>query len=254
MNDIAVILPAYNEEEDVEELVDKWQRHRQALKESYNLTLRTILVNDGSSDKTKAIGEKLQKNYDNFILVNHEKNKGLGMAVKSGIEYAVKNFPESKYVCIMDCDNTHDPKYIFSMLEKEKLTKADIVIASRYEKGSSVKGLSLFRKTTCIGAKCVYSTILKVTNVKDYTCGYRLYKRSILEKLIEKFGEKIIEETGFTCMVEVLYKLYICGAVFAEVPFELRYDLKKGASKMNVMKTSFNSIKFLITLKEKLNV
>lgn len=254
MNEIEIVLPAYNEEENVYELVNEWQKHRQALKENYNLILKIILVNDGSSDRTKAIGEKLQNKYDNFILVNHEKNKGLGMAVKSGIEYVVKNLPESKYVCIMDCDNTHDPKYIFSMLEKEKLTKGDIVIASRYQKGSSVKGLSLFRKTTCIGAKCVYSTILRVTNVRDYTCGYRLYKRSILEKLIEKFDGKIIEETGFTCMVELLYKLYICKAVFAEVPFELRYDLKKGESKMRVMKTSFNSIKFLLTLREKLTV
>lgn len=254
MNDIAAVLPAYNEEEDVYELVCKWQKHREALKENYNLTLKIILVNDGSSDKTKAIGEKLEKNYDNFILVNHERNKGLGMAVKTGIEYVIKNLPESKYICIMDCDNTHDPKYIFSMLEKEKATKADIVIASRYQKNSAVKGLSLFRKSVCISAKYVYSIVLGVKNVRDYTCGYRLYKRSILEKLIEKFGEKIIEENGFTCMVEILYKLHICRAVFAEVPFELRYDLKKGASKMNVVKTSINSIKFLMTLKGKFSV
>lgn len=254
MSDIAIVLPAYNEEDNIEELTDKWQKHGQALKQNYNLTLKIVLVNDGSKDKTKDIGEKLEKSYDNFILVNHEKNKGLGMAVKTGIEYAIKNLPESKYVCIMDCDNTHDPKYILSMLEKEKLNKADVVIASRYQKYSAVKGLSLFRKATCIGAKCVYSTVLRVTNVKDYTCGYRLYKRSILEKFIEKFGEKVIEETGFTCMVEILYKLYTCNAVFAEVPFELRYDLKKGASKMKVMKTSFNSIKFLLTLKERVKV
>lgn len=254
MSDIVIVLPAYNEEENIYELVDKWQKLRQALKKNYNLTLKIALINDGSKDKTKDIGEKLEKSYDNFILVNHEKNMGLGMAVKTGIEYAIKSLPESKYVCIMDCDNTHDPKYIFSMLEKEKLTKADVVIASRYEKYSAVRGLSLFRKATCIGAKFVYSAVLRVTNVKDYTCGYRLYKRSILEKYIDKFGDKIIEETGFTCMVEILYKLYICKAVFAEVPFELRYDLKMGASKMKVMKTSYNSIKFLVTLKERIKV
>ena len=65
--------------------------------------------------------------------------------------------------------------------------------------------------------------------LEDYTCGYRLYKRSILKKAQDYFGANIIEETGFTCMAEILYKLYLVGGVCGEIPFELRYDYKKGA-------------------------
>lgn len=248
MNEIAVVLPAYNEENDIDELITKWESYKEILNSDYHLFLKIVVVDDGSSDSTKSICEKLEKEYYNFQFVSHEKNKGLGMAVKTGIEYVLKNYPDSLYMCIMDCDNTHNPKYIINMLNKEKETNADVIIASRYENGAKVLGVPGVRIFTSYMAKYVYSLILNVKNVQDYTCGYRLYKRSILEKFYKNFGQKMVEENGFTCMAEILYKLYMCGAVFAEVPFELRYDLKNGSSKMRVIKTSINSFKLAVRL------
>lgn len=250
MNEISIILPAYNEEENLERLTERWQDYREILENNYELGLSIFLVDDGSIDGTKEIGEELEKKYDNFKIISHEENKGLGVALKTGISYIIENRPYTSYICIMDCDNTQDPKYIVDMIEKEKKTGADVVIASRYETGARVKGVSSFRLLTSFGARFIYGIFLKVDGVKDYTCGYRLYRRHILERLLRVFGEKSIQERGFTCMVELLYKLYICGSTFAEVPFELRYDFKGGNSKMKVIKTSINSIKLTLRLKK----
>lgn len=248
MNKLLVVLPAYNEEEDVEKLVDTWQEYVEPVKEKYNLALHIAVVNDGSKDRTEEICNGLEKKYDNFTLVNHERNKGLGEAVKTGLSYGVKNQEDVEYICLMDCDNTHHPKYVLDMLEK--IPDYDVVIASRYEKGAAVKGVAKYRLLTSEGAKYVYRAILHVKNVQDYTCGYRLYRTSILKKGFERFGDKLVEESGFTCMAEVLYKLYCVGAKYAEVPFELRYDFKGGASKMKVIKTAWNSITMAFRLKK----
>jgi len=250
MNELTVMLPAYNEEENLEQLVLEWQKYADEIKNRFGLALKIVVTNDGSKDKTKEIAEKLECEYNNFTLVNHEKNKGLGEAVKTGFLHIIKNCPDSKFTCIMDCDNTHNPKYVLDMLEKHKNTGADVVIASRYQSGADIKGVSSFRLLTSEGAKLVYSMLLGVKNVRDYTCGYRLYNNDMLKKAYNRFGDNIIEQSGFTCMAEILFKLYICGASFAEVPFELRYDFKKGASKMKVFKTAGDSIKLAINLRK----
>jgi len=162
----------------------------------------------------------------------------------------VKECPDSTHMCLMDCDNTQDPAYITDMLNRMDNDNADVVIASRYQKGAEVKGVAGIRLLMSEGAKFVFSVLLHVPNVKDYTCGYRLYNRKILQKASDRFGDILVAESGFTCMVEVLYKLYCCGAVFAEIPFKLRYDYKKGASKMAVMKTAVNSIKLALNLRK----
>ncbi len=249
MNKITVVLPAYNEEENIETMVIKWQEFKEPLRSKYGLELEIVAVNDGSRDKTKEIAERLEKEHANFKLVNHSKNKGLGEAVKTGIKYFLSQSPETIYLCLMDCDNTQDPCYIYELLEKADQAQADVVIASRYQKGAEVMGVSGFRLLMSEGAKFVFSLILKVPDVKDYTCGYRLYGRRILQLAERRFGENLVAESGFTCMVEVLYKLYACGAVFAEIPFALRYDFKKGASKMSVMKTAVNSVLLALRLK-----
>ncbi len=253
MNELTVLLPAYNEEGNLEVLINKWQDLKLPLWEKFALSLHIVVVNDGSSDNTKNIGEILEKKYNNFTLINHTQNKGLGETLKTAITYVLKNRPNSVFTCLMDCDNTHDPKYIVDMLNKACLDKdsryADVVIASRYQKGSYIHGLSKHRIFISNCAKCVYQFLFDVKDVKDYTCGYRLYKNEILKKALDYFGDKLVEETGFSCMAELLYKLSIIGASFSEVPFELRYDFKQGKSKMDIFSTSINSINLAFRLR-----
>ena len=250
MSKLTVILPAYNEEDNIEAMVRRWQQFLPDLAERYQMGLEIVAVNDGSRDRTKEIAERLEREYENFTLVNHPRNKGLGEAVKTGLFYFIENCPESTHLCLMDCDNTQDPVYITDLLDRMEEQSADVVIASRYQKDSGVRGVSGIRLLMSEGAKYVYSILLQVPEVRDYTCGYRLYGRSILEKAADRFGDDLVAERGFTCMAELLYKLYCCGAVFAEIPFELRYDQKRGSSKMAVLKTAMNSVKLALRLRK----
>jgi dolichol-phosphate mannosyltransferase len=252
-NELIVLLPAYNEELNVEKMVDTWMKQGKVLADHYQLLLKIVVVNDGSKDHTEDICRKIAGKYDNFRYISHPHNKGLGEAVKTALTYVVLECPDCRYACVMDCDNTQDPCYIGSMLDKigagSQKAAADIVIASRYQKGAKVQGVAGYRLLTSEGAKYVYSLILHVKKVRDYTCGYRLYTKDILAKCYERFGSSMIEESGFTCMAELLYKLYTVGARFEEVPFVLRYDFKQGKSKMKVIKTAMNSIKLAFRLR-----
>lgn len=250
MKTLTVVLPAYNEEQDIEALVRRWQLFSREIDERYGLNLEVVAVNDGSTDKTREIAEDLMREYSNFTLINHPHNKGLGEAVKTGISHFLQNCQESQYMCIMDCDNTHDPSFITDMLDCLMQKKADVVIASRYQAGAKVEGLSRLRLFMSQGARYIFKLLLNVPGVRDYTCGYRVYKREILQKAFHRFGESLISESGFTCMAELLYKLYACGAVFGEIPFVLHYDFKKGTSKMAVFKTAANSIRLAFRLKK----
>lgn len=250
MNELSVVLPAYNEDENIETLVNRWQQYQGVLASDHGLALRIVVINDGSVDQTQEIAERLEHNYSNFTLINHPHNMGLGEAVKTGISYVLNNCPNSSCLCLMDCDNTQDPRYVLDMIDTQKKFGSDVIIASRYQAGSQVKGVSRFRQMTSEGARHLFSVILRVPHVRDYTCGYRLYSKQILQQAFERFGVNLIEESGFTCMAEILYKLHCCGAVFAEIPFELRYDFKRGASKMAVFKTAVNSFRLSMSLKK----
>lgn len=249
MNKLIVALPAYNEEENISVLMDRWLAQKELLKESFQLDLHIVVIDDGSKDETAVIVKEAEQNTAHIHLVQHETNKGLGAGVRTGIGYFLDNYPDGSYLCVMDADNTQDPIYIPHMLHAILARNADVVIASRYRKGSRVDGVSPLRLVMSSGARFVFSTMLRVPGVRDYTCGYRLYKRAKLQEAADCYGAALIEETGFTCMVELLYKLYSCGATFAEVPFHLRYDQKMGSSKMSVMKTAWNSTNLAFRLK-----
>ncbi|HBV89003.1 MAG TPA: glycosyltransferase family 2 protein [Desulfosporosinus sp.] len=249
MIELSVVLPAYNEDENIETLVNRWQKYQGMLSNDYGMALRIFVINDGSVDQTREVAERLENSYSNLTLINHLQNKGLGEAIKTGITHVLKNCPNSSHLCLMDCDNTQGPQYILDMLDVQCKSGCDVIIASRYQKGAQVIGVSRFRLFTSEGARYFFSMILRVPSVRDYTCGFRLYTRQILLQAFDRFGVNLIEERGFTCMAELLYKLYCCGAVFAEIPFELRYNFKRGASKMAVFKTAVNSFRLALRLR-----
>jgi dolichol-phosphate mannosyltransferase len=136
----------------------------------------------------------------------------------------------------MDADNTHSPALIPVMLENIKNGK-DVVIASRYEEGGEEIGLSYSRRLFSAGASFLLKLFFAIPGVKDYTCGYRAYSGRVIKKAFDVYGGSFIEESGFTCMAEVIIKLNLLGCEISEVPLVLRYDLKKGRSKMKVLKT-----------------
>jgi len=248
MNKLFAILPCYNEELNIGELIDKWYAQKDKLRDSgYDLVI--VGIDDCSTDNTKKIIKEKSEQLDNVFLLPHEVNKGLCGGLNSAIGYFLKNGSKDDLMTLMDGDNTHDPKYVHAMIAKLKAGNKDCVIASRYCSDSAVVGVANHREFMSDMAKLYYSFVLKVPNVKDYTCGYRVYTYSIIEKLVEKYGEDPIVERSFACMMELLYKIYTVGATFDETGFELRYDFKQGQSKMNVLKTMKKSLTTAVKLR-----
>lgn len=252
MNRLFVILPCYNEEENIEALIGKWQCEKERLLREYGYELRILAVDDGSRDRTKEIISSLLPGNANVQLLAHEVNKGLGGAINTGLCNFASNSEGGDIALIMDADNTHDPKYVYSMIDKLRKSDLDCVIASRYCTDSTITGVPFYRNFLSTGARFFYTAAMRVPGVKDYTCGYRIYSAGIMKKAFRCFGDKLIEERSFACMIELLYKLHKTGGRFGEVPFALRYDLKLGESKMKVFKTIKASVFTTLKLRSKL--
>jgi dolichol-phosphate mannosyltransferase len=237
------VLPCFNEDENIKGLAEAWKQQERKLLNK-NIMLKVLIVNDGSSDDTLAAATALASENSSITVISHEVNKGLGETLNTGINYVV-NQENVKYICVMDGDMTQHPLYIHSMLEKMEAEELDCVIASRYRPGSKVEGLTFFRKLLSFGARAVYTMKLRIPKVRDYTCGYRLYKFSALKALSSRYGKSILTEQSFACMLELLIKLDKENMKMGEVPFVLKYQLKKGQSKMNVAKTIKRSLRML---------
>ena len=248
MDTLYVLLPCYNEELNIGDLIEDWMKQEKGINEAgYVLKIRP--VNDCSTDHTReVILEKQEKYPDHVRIIDHEVNKNLCGVLNTSIAFFEENGKENDLMCLMDGDNTHNPEYIHSMLKKLN-DHCDCVIASRYREGADVVGLSGIRKFMSDGARIYYTIMLNVPNVRDYTCGYRVYKKSAIDRLVKQFGQEPIKEKTFACMMEFLYKLYLSGAKFDEVGFKLRYDKKQGESKMKVGKTMINSLKTALKLR-----
>jgi dolichol-phosphate mannosyltransferase len=134
---------------------------------------------------------------------------------------------------VMDCDDTHHPAQFPDMLAALD-SGHDIVIASRYRHGSRVAGVAVHRQLLSLGAAALFKLLHWCRGVRDYTCGFRAYRVGLLQRARQRYGERLVEERGFACMVELLLKLNRVGANMCEVPIDLRYDLKQSASKMDV--------------------
>jgi dolichol-phosphate mannosyltransferase len=228
---IYIVLPAYNEENSLGALLGRIRASLETFPGGYEV----IVVNDGSVDQTLTIAQQ-QGLVMPIQIVDHGHNKGLGEALKSGLRTASEKAQSQDAIITMDADNTHSPDLIPAMVAKIG-EGYDLVVASRYVPGAEEIGLSFHRSLL---SKCA-ATLLKICfpfpGVRDYTCGYRAYRAAILKKAMQVYGDALVQERGFTSIVEILLKLRRLGAVATELPLILRYDLKGGASKMPVMKT-----------------
>lgn len=230
---IVVALPAYNESEALPRLL---QRTRDTLPQLPE-PLSVVIVDDGSTDGTAEAAEQ----YDSAALpvrvVRHARNRGLHGALDTGFRAALERAGPGDWILTMDADDTHPPDLIVAMLAKAHATGATVVIASRFQPGAEWFGLSwdrvLFSKTV----SWMFRIAWPMRNVRDYTCGYRLYRAELLKQAYEKWGDAFVNEPSFACMPDVLWKISRLSPVFAEVPLSLHYERKPGASKMNVART-----------------
>jgi len=238
---ILLTLPAYNEAENLRPLVE----HAVQVFAESGLPGRIVVVNDGSNDSTAEVLEALHQEYDVHV-VTHPQNRGLGRAIMTGLRAScdLATSPDDIIVC-MDADNTHSPAYIAGMADKIWNSGYDIVIASRYQPGSKEVGVPPFRLFLSRSARYVFQAILRLPHVRDYTCGYRAYRVSLITTALQRYGDNLIRREGFACTDELLVRLSHITSKITEVPFVLRYDQKRSRSKLPLFKTIWETLKLL---------
>jgi dolichol-phosphate mannosyltransferase len=229
-------LPAYNEEASLPPLLERCRSVAETLQRA-DRRLSVLVVDDGSNDATVAMARAAATGGLSVEVVPHVVNRGLGAALRTGILSALERATDDDAIATMDADNTHDPGLLPLMWDKLEKNDGDVVIASRYEPGGEEIGLKPVRKVLSRGASFLLTLTAPVRGARDYTCGFRLYRTSTLRRAAGAWGDRLIEEAGFTCMAELLLKLGRGGARVLEHPLVLRYDLKQGASKMKVART-----------------
>jgi dolichol-phosphate mannosyltransferase len=118
----------------------------------------------------------------------------------------------------------------------------DVVIASRYRPGARTYGLSWQRMLVSYAASWLFRILFPTRGVRDYTCGYRAYRAVVLQEALATYQGRFFTLSGFQSMVDILLKLRRFPIIFGEVPMILRYDLKKGSSKMKVARTAVQTL------------
>jgi dolichol-phosphate mannosyltransferase len=241
---IFVLLPVYNEAENLRSLVIRIDKGLKRHGIQYTL----IAYNDGSKDESGPIMHGLTDQFP-LLILGKEENMGLGYGFFTLIREVCERSADNEDIAIvLDADNSHNPELIFTMIENIH-RGFDVVIASRYLPDSRIVGVSMFRQLLSIGASWMMRFLFPIKGVKDYTCGYRAYALPLLRRAIDKFGDKLVEERGFACMAELLIKLRTLNALVVEVPLLLRYDMKLGESKMKISRTIWHTLAMIGRLK-----
>lgn len=229
---VIIALPVYNEEAVLAKVLRNIERYGN--KSSYEI--KVLIVDDGSTDRTKEIIDNYIEGRNNFTAISHPKNRGLGEAVNTIFAYALHNMGDEDVLVTMDADNTHSPLLIESMIAKLNSFDLDLVVASRFAQGGCEIGLRALRKFFSRGAMYFFKIFFPIANINDYSSGFRAYRVGLIRRAQKRWG-KLITTSGFDCMAEIAAKLSRMGVKAGEVPLILHYDYKEGSSKMNVRRT-----------------
>jgi dolichol-phosphate mannosyltransferase len=215
---ITVIVPTYNEAENLPKLVSALF--------SLPLELNILIVDDNSPDGTGRIADDLMKEYTGKVNVLHREGKlGLRTAYLTGFQVALENGADA--IAQMDADFSHDPLKLVEMAKK--LESCDVVHGSRYVPGGSVdERWPLWRKGLSAWGNFYARSILGFS-MRDVTTGFRLWRKETLSSMpLER-----VQASGYVFLVEMAYLAYCLDYRFGEVPIYFA-DRRWGKSKMSL--------------------
>ena len=227
------VVPAYDEWENVPFLLQSLA----GLARYTGERIRVVVVDDGSTDGTGDVAQEIGGTLSEIDVhvVRHTRNRGPGAAFRTGFRHALAAARDDDFVVSIEADNTSDALLVPRMLDRAE-RGADLVLATVYGRGRIV-GASLLRRLLSAGANSVVKMRFGLWGLTTFSSFFRLHRASLLREAFEQYGDDLIREPGFVCMVEMLVKLRRVGARVDEVPMLLDAGARRGASKMNVART-----------------
>jgi polysaccharide deacetylase family protein (PEP-CTERM system associated) len=228
---VGVVIPCFNEEMVLPYLSKTLEQVAERLSDRYDLTF--IFVNDGSTDDTAAVLERVFGGRPNCTVIHLPRNQGISAAILAGIRRA-----ESEVVCSIDCDCSYDPHDLGAMIPL--LTDGvDLVTASPYHTRGGVRNVPAWRLSLSKSASSFYRLILR-HKLSTYTSCFRVYRRSAILDLP-------LREPGFLGITEMLGRLDLKGGKIVEFPAVLEVRVL-GRSKMKVVRTILGHFRLLGSL------
>lgn len=220
MDTVTILSPAFNEEKNIplfiEHFISKIPEYWQVL-----------IVNDGSTDNSKNVLEKLTNSHSNLKAINHNTNLGFGKAINTGLKHV-----STDYLITIDCDMSHQFDLVEILYNNRK--KSDIVIASLSDKNSEYESANKFRVLIAKLGSFVLSYMFGL-KVKEIAGGPRIYN-------FKKFDNLELKSKGFEVQTEILIELNKKGLSMSNCEIILG-NRKYGVSKMNYSKTIYEIIK-----------
>ena len=218
MSDSLIIIPTYNEKENIEKIIRKIL--------SLEKLFHILVIEDGSPDGTAKIVKDLQKEFKDSLFIEERSGKlGLGTAYIHGFKWALKK--DYKYIFEMDADFSHNPDDLIRLYNACDMEGGEVSIGSRYVKGVNIVNWPMSRLLMSFFAS-KYVRLITGMPVHDATAGFKCYKREVLETI--KFNR--IQFVGYAFQIEMKFKSWKYGFKIIEVPV-IFTDRTEGNSKMS---------------------
>ena len=217
MSDSIVIIPTYNEKENIEKIIHAIF----SLPKAFDI----LVIDDGSPDGTAEIVKKMMSDEGRLFLLERSGKLGLGTAYIMGFKWALER--DYQYIFEMDADFSHDPKDLPRLYEACAVEGYDVAIGSRYVSGVNVVNWPIGRVLMSYFAS-KYVKFVTGFNIHDTTAGFKCYKRRVLETIeLDKIRFK-----GYAFQIEMKYTAYKIGFKIKEVPV-IFVNRVEGTSKMS---------------------
>ncbi len=211
----AVIIPTYNERDNVDSLLEELL--------VLPVDLNVIVVDDGSPDGTGAAADAWAAKTNRVRVVHRAGKMGLGTAYIAGFKYALSS--DFDRIMTMDADFSHHPRYIPAMLELSR--ERDMVIGSRYVTGGGTLNCTWKRRALSQGAN-TFAKLMLGLEARDCTAGFRCYRREVLESI----DLDSILSNGYSFLIEMIYYVQRRSFHIGEVPIVFE-DRRRGTSKIS---------------------
>jgi len=218
VNDGVVIIPTYNEKENIENII----RVVFSLPKQFHI----LVIDDGSPDGTALIVKDLQKEFPGRLFMIERAGKlGLGTAYITGFKWSIEK--KYDYIFEMDADFSHNPDDLLKLHKSCAEEGADVAIGSRYISGVNVVNWPIGRVLMSYFAS-IYVKVITGMKIADTTAGFVCYRRNVLETI--ELDE--IKFKGYAFQIEMKYTAHKCGFTIKEVPI-IFINRVLGVSKMN---------------------